>query len=96
MNDKEILEKTLIRGSLMQLYSSLITMIPTFLPHRYMKRCQSKFYNEQKEQVTYDSSMVMLQIDFAENYMTIWQGEFQSEHWQKKQVPVLQVFTGMG
>ena len=96
MNDKEILEKTLIRGSLMQLYSSLITMIPTFLPHRYMKRCQSKFYNEQKEQVTYDSSMAMLQIDFAENYMTIWQGEFQSEHCQKKQVTVLQVFTGMG
>ena len=55
----------------MQLYSSLITMIPTFLPHRYMKRCQSKFYNEQKEQVTYDSSLAMLQIDFAENYVTI-------------------------
>ena len=46
----------------MQLYSSLITMIPTFLPHHYIKHCQSKFYNEQKEQVAYDSSMAMLQI----------------------------------
>ena len=40
VNDKEMLERTLIRGSLMQLYSSLITMIPTFLPHHYTKRCQ--------------------------------------------------------
>ena len=75
VNDKEILERTLIRGSLMQLYFSLITMIPTFLPHHYIKRCQSKFYNEQKDQVTYDSSMTMLQFDFAENYTTIWQDE---------------------
>ena len=88
MNDKEMLERTLIRGSLMQPYSSLITMIPTFLPHHYIKRCQLKFYNEQKEQVTYDSSMVMLQIDFAKNYSTIWQDEIQSARWQKKQVTV--------
>ena len=52
VNDKEILEKTLIRGSLMQLYFSLITMIPTFLLHHYIKHCQLKFYNEQKKQVT--------------------------------------------
>ena len=70
-----MLERALIRGSLMQLYSSLITMISTFLPHHYIKRCQSKFYNEQKEQVTYDSSIAMLQFDFAENYTTIWQDE---------------------
>ena len=72
----------------MQLYSSLITMIPTFLPHHYIKRCHSNFYNHQKEQVTYDSSMAMKQIDFAENYSTIWQDEIQSAHWQNKQVTV--------
>ena len=72
----------------MQLYSSLITMIPTFLPHHYIKHCQSKFYNEQKEQVTRDSSIAMLQIDFAEDYTTIWQDEIQPAHWQKKQVTV--------
>ena len=81
MNDKEILERALIGGSLMQLYSSLILtdslipVIPIFLPDHYIKHCQSKFYNEQKEQVTYDSSMAMLQIDFAENYTIIWQDE---------------------
>ena len=84
MNDKEILDRTLIRGSLMQLHSSLITIIPTFLNHHCIKHCQSKFYNEQKEQVTCDSSMAMLQIDFAENYTTIWQDENQSVNWQKK------------
>ena len=88
MNDKEILERTLIRGSLMQLYSSLVTMIRTFLPHHYIKHCQSKFYNEQKKQVTRDSSIAMLQIDFTEDYTTIWQDEIQSAHWQKKQVTV--------
>ena len=63
-------------------------MIPTFLPHHYIKRCHSNFYNQQKEQVTYDSSMAMKQIDFAENYSTIWQDEIQSAHWQNKQVTV--------
>ena len=72
----------------MQLYSSLVTMIRTFLPHHYIKHCQSKFYNEQKKQVTRDSSTAMLQIDFTEDYTTIWQDEIQSAHWQKKQVTV--------
>ena len=81
VNYKEILERTLIRGSLMQRYSSLINMILTFVPHHYIKCCQSKFYNEQKEHVTYGSSMAMLQIDFTENYPTIWQDEIQSAHW---------------
>ena len=87
VNDKEILERTLIRGSLMQLYSSLITMIPTFLPHHCIKHCQLKFYNEQKEQVAY-SSIAMLQIDCTENYTIIWQDEIQSAYWQKKQITV--------
>ena len=30
----------------------------------------------------------MLQIGFAENYMTIWQDKIQSSHWQKKQITV--------
>ena len=81
-----MLERALIRGSLMQLYSSLITMISTFLPHHYIKRCQSKFYNEQKEQVIYDSSIAMLQVEFPDNYMTIWLDKTQSAYWQKKQV----------
>ena len=33
-------------------------------------------------------SMAMLQIDFADNYTTIWQDEIQSAYWQKKQVTV--------
>ena len=34
----------------------------------------------------------MFEIDFAENYSTIWQYKIQSAHWKKKQITLL---TGM-
>ena len=33
-----------------------------------------------------DSELAVLQIDFAENFSTLWQDEVQSAHWNKKQI----------
>ena len=78
------------RGLPVELYECVVMMLQSFLLHHYIKRCLSKAYNELREKrVQCHDSLDMLQIDFAENYSTIWQDEIQSEHWKKKQVTLL-------
>ena len=40
-----------------------------------------------------DSELAVLQIDFAENFSTLWQDEIQSAHWNKKQITVFTSVT---
>ena len=90
VDGRETLEKVSKRGLPVELYECVVLMLPSFLLHHYIKRCQSKAYNELREKrVQCDDSLAMLQIDFAENYSTIWQDEIQSAHWKKKQVTLL-------
>jgi len=57
---RETLEKSPIRGSINLLYSSL--MIPSFIPHHFIKRRQSEHYNLLKEESLSKKNTAMLQI----------------------------------
>ena len=86
---KETLEMVSKRGHPMDLYECFVSMIPSFLQHHHIKRCQSTAYNQLKEKVQGDSTIGMFQMDFAENYNTLWQDEIQSAPWKKKQITLL-------
>ena len=85
-NRKEYLEKTLKKGSASVLYSAACAMLPSFLLHYFIKQQQVNAYEDHKMKVQNDSELAVLQIDFAENFSMLWQGEVQSAHWNKKQV----------
>ena len=82
-NRKEYLEKTLKKGSASVLYSAACVMLPSFLLHYFIKQ-QVNTYEDHKMKVRNDSELAVLQIDFAENFSVLWQGEVQSAHWNKK------------
>ena len=84
---KEVLEKSSICGSANLLYPSFTDMIPSFLPHHYTKRCQSEHHNDLKERALKEKRTAMLQVDFPENFSTLWQDKIQSG--TKKQVTIL-------
>jgi len=44
-----------------------------------------------KEESLSKKNTAMLQIDFAENYSTLWQDEIQSAHWKKSQITLMTV-----
>ena len=47
------------------------------------KYCQSNYYSNIKDSLVENPSKIMLQINFAENYATVWQDEIQSAHCMK-------------
>ena len=92
-NGKEYLEKTLKKGSVSAMYDAACAMLPSFLLHYFIKQQQVNAYEDHKNQVQYDSELAVLQIDFAENFSTLWQDEVQSAHWNKKQITVFTSVT---
>ena len=89
INGKESLEKIPTRGTPQELYETFIDLLPNFVTHHYIKRSQSISFNTMKEELETTTDTGMLQIDFAENYSTMWQDEIQSAHWNKTQITVL-------
>ena len=88
--DIEILWKKLWKEELPKnSYQCVVQKLPTFLHHHYNKCTQSQVYGELSKRVKKDDSLAMIQMDFAENYSTMWQDEVQSTHWTKKQITLL-------
>ena len=76
-NGKEYLEKVLKKGTALELYDAACTIWPSFLLHYFIKQKQANAYEDHKSQVQNDSELAVLQIDFAENFSTLWQDEVQ-------------------
>ena len=83
---KEKIHKT---GLPSELYNALFEMLPTFNWHHFIKGKQAAHYNEMKTHLNDNVNIAMMQIDFSENFTTIWQDEIQSAHWSKTQVTIL-------
>ena len=92
-NGKEYLEKVLKKGTALELYDAACAMWPSFLLHYFIKQKQANAYEDHKSQVQNDSELAVRQIDFAENFSTLWQDEVQSAHWNKKQITVFTSVT---
>ena len=67
----------------------MVSDLPSFLKHCYIKRSQSASYEKDKEHSLNSDGYATLQMDFAENYGCVWQDEVQSAHWCKNQVTIL-------
>ena len=82
------LQKVQKETSLQEVFDFVISGLPSFLKHCYIKRCQSVSYEKDKEHSLTLDGYASLQIDFAENYSCVWQDEVQSAHWCKNQVTI--------
>ncbi|CAF4225042.1 unnamed protein product, partial [Rotaria sordida] len=57
----------------------LSSKVKTFLLHVYIKRQQSKFFEESKTNT--DNKKIVIQVDYSENFEIKQQDEVQSAHW---------------
>ncbi|XP_065665666.1 uncharacterized protein LOC136087088 [Hydra vulgaris] len=87
-NGKEYIKKIEKKGRVDDLYRTFSKSLPSFLWHYFIKQKQSKTYRDHKIQLQSNPDTAVLQVDFAENFSTLWQDEVQSAHWHKKQVTV--------
>ena len=65
--------------------------VQQFLIHVYIKRQQSKYFEQLKENVTEEK--VLLQVDFAENYNMKEQDEIQKAHWNSTPLSIFTAFV---
>lgn len=77
-----------VLGALQNLEDSL----PQFQYHVFIKQEQQISYQNHKlESQNKDSQLAMLQVDFAENFTTLFQDEIQSAHWRQHQVSIFTI-----
>lgn len=82
-------QKVLKEGTVEDALFSLHEKMPAFLDHVFVKRKQSKFFEEKKSTLQPDEAII--QVDFSENYTCLHQDEIQSAHWHKEQVTIFPV-----
>ena len=81
---KEHLQKVEQTGSFREDFEKLKKQIQSFILHQYIKQRQSTAYLEhKKESEEGESNVLVLKIDFAENFSTFYQDEIQCAHWNK-------------
>ena len=79
--------KNELSGTVHELYKYTETTVKSFLPHCFVKRKQEESYQSDKaEAQNSESTIMMLQMDYAENYSCSAQDEVQSAHWNQAQV----------
>ena len=71
-------------GTIGDAVESLQGTLPSFLEHVFIKRQQSKFFEERLAKL--GPSEAVIQVEFAENYTCNHQDEPQSAHWNQEQV----------
>ena len=88
VNESGRSQKNEFSGSVNETVSLLKSKVELFLFHVYIKREQSKFFEQLKEEVS--DKEIVLQVDFAENFNLKEQDEIQAAHWNT--IP-LSIFT---
>lgn len=81
-------------GRVHDLYNCICSISKKFLGYCYIKRVQSKQYEQDKQLALLQSSdIAVLQMDFVENYTCTAQDEIQSAHWNQNQVTLFTTVT---
>lgn len=80
-------------SSVTELFDIIVASTIQFLLHIYIQRTHiEKFKNDKEQALQHDSSMAVLQIDFAENYRCFEQNATQGGHFGYKLVTFLLVY----
>ena len=89
---KEYIKEIEKKGRVDDLYSTFSKSLPSFLWHYFIKQKRSITYRDHKIQLQSNPDTAVLQVDFAENFSTLWQDEVQSAYWHKKLLFLLLYF----
>lgn len=81
--------KVIKEGTIEEALDILKTKMPSFLQHVFIKRNQTKFFQEKIEQCKPQEAII--HVDFSENYTCLQQDEVQAAHWNQNQVTVFPV-----
>lgn len=84
VDDRIVLTSTV--GPLSDLIHEIEVQLPLFKHHFFVKRAQQNYFEAVKKNIK--PGILILQIDFAENYRLICQNEVQSAHFNYKQVSI--------
>ena len=69
-------------GTVFELYTYTKTVVRAFLLHCFIKRKQAEQYELDKVEAQKENSIIMvLKMDYAENYTCRAQDQVQSAHW---------------
>lgn len=80
-------QKVVQHGTLRTLVEYFLKILPEFLKHSYIKRCQAASFERDNDDVSESNGKVAtLQIDYAENFGCEAQDEIQSAHWNQANV----------
>ena len=86
---KKKIQKVLKEGTVEEAFDALSKKLPGFLDHVYVKRKQSRFFEEKISNLKPNEAAV--QVDFSENYTCAHQDEIQAAHWDQSQVTIFPV-----
>lgn len=86
--DNKRVSKKDFTGTVEECVKVLAGKLPAFLVHVFVKRQQSRYFEQLKLSV--DECTILVQLDYSENFSMIEQDEIQSAHFSKKQ---LSLFT---
>lgn len=74
------------KGTLKVLVDHILTIAPDFFVHNYVKRSQIKSYVDIIKVAKENSKIVVVHVDYAENYTCVSQDEVANAHWGQQQV----------
>lgn len=80
-----------VEGTVGECFEVLVTKMPHFLLHTFIKRVQADEFKSERESVKDDPDKVVIQVDFAENYTAKLQNEIQSAYWAYSQVTIFTI-----
>ncbi len=84
-----------IRGAITSLLDEIDEQWKAFLLHSYYNREQRTYINDIRLQSS-DTSFVVVQLDFSENYSIIRQREVQAAHWNNLQATLFTIHVTIG
>jgi len=88
---KGVLEQEVFTKS--EVSEMISTQLNKYIPHIYDVKVQAKFLSEEKANIK--EGVVILQLDFAENYAIRHQNEVMAAHWQPSTGQSVTIFTAV-
>ena len=79
------------RGTVNEVVNEVVKQLPYFKQHTFIKRKQAECFEDKRKSVNGRNAVVQLQVECAENYMSVEQDEIQSAHWNHSQVTLFNV-----
>ncbi|CAF1513785.1 unnamed protein product [Adineta steineri] len=93
-NDRGHAEKIEQEGTVKECVQLLSTKVVQYLNHAFIKRKQSNFFEQMKNNS--DDTSIVVQVDYAENFSIEEQDAIQSAHWTTKTISIFTAHASCG